>query len=154
MKIDHTSGMTIQASSHGLTSACAPPPVALSCVTVLFTASMTGEKKRPLMIGKKHKPRCLKNIRAYPVDYRSQNSSWMTADIYSRWLAKWDEHLRARKRQILLLHDNCSAHAVDHLVALTNIELAFLPANTTAILQPIDQGIIQMVKKGYRRLLC
>ena len=69
---------------------------------------MTGEKKRPLMIGKSHKPRCLKNIRTYPVDYRSQNSSWMTADIYSRWLARWDEHLRARKRRILLLHDNFS----------------------------------------------
>ena len=42
---------------------------------------------------------------------------------YSWWLAQWDEHFRARKRRILLLPDNCSAH----LVTLTNIEMAFLP---------------------------
>ena len=122
-------------------------------VTVLFTASMTGEKKRPLMIGKSFQPRCLKNIKTYPVDYKSQNSSWMTSQLYAQFLTQWDEHLRARKRKILLLHDNCPAHKVDHLVSLTNIELLFLPANTTAILQPMDQGIIATVKRHYKKAM-
>ena len=122
-------------------------------VTVLFTASMTGEKKQPLVIGKSFRPRCFKNIKTLPVEYQSQNSSWMTAVIFSQWLGRWDEHLRGRKRKILLLLDNASCHKVDHLIALTNIELCYLPANTTAILQPMDQGIIQAVKKHYKSFM-
>ena len=105
-------------------------------ITILVTASLTGEKKRPFIIGKSAKPRCFKNIKTFPADYTSQNKAWMTSEIYSRWLKGWDSQLRDQNRKILLLHDNCSAHnKMDEMVRLTNIELAFLPANTTAILQ-------------------
>ena len=60
-------------------------------VTVLITASMMGEKKRPLVIGKSHNPRCFKNVKTLPVDYKSQNSSWMTQEIYVDYLTKWDD---------------------------------------------------------------
>ena len=105
-------------------------------ITVLVTASMTGEKKRPLIIGKSHNPRCFKNIKTFPTDYYSQRKGWMTSELYSRYLKGWDSQLRAQNRKILLLHDNCPAHnKVEEMVRLTNIELQFLPPNTTAILQ-------------------
>lgn len=47
--------------------------------------------------------------------------------------------------------DNCSAHHTT--CELKNIGLKFLPANTTAKLQPLDQDIIKSFKVGYRRRL-
>jgi hypothetical protein len=50
-----------------------------------------------------------------------------------------------------LLVDNCPAHTV--LEKLQNIKLVFLPANTTSMLQPMDQGVIRSLKCHYRRLI-
>ena len=44
--------------------------------------------------------------------------------------------------------DNCSAHPD---MVLSNIKLVKLPANTTSVLQPCDQGIIKCFKDYYRR---
>merc|ERR1712110_939185 len=52
-------------------------------------------------------------------------------------------------RNICLLVDNCPAHP--NIEGLTNVELKFLPPNTTSVIQPCDQGIIQNLKKIYRR---
>lgn len=56
----------------------------------------------------------------------------------------------------LLLVDNCSAHGNKDapLKSLDgNIQVLFLPPNTTAILQPMDQSPIKVVKLKYRNLL-
>ena len=119
-------------------------------ITVLVAASMMGEKKTPFIIGKSANPRCFKNIKSFPTDYTSQNKAWMVSDIYARFLKSWDSRLRAENRKILLLHDNAPSHKVEGKVNLTHIELAFLPANTTAILQPCDQGIIALTKRAYK----
>ncbi|GBN75151.1 hypothetical protein AVEN_260358-1 [Araneus ventricosus] len=47
--------------------------------------------------------------------------------------------------------DNATSHP-DYL-KLKNINLVFLPPNTTSMLQPLDQGIIRTFKVGYRELL-
>lgn len=44
--------------------------------------------------------------------------------------------------------DNCPAHP--SLQHLKFIKLVFLPANTTAVLQPMDQGVIRNIKAHYR----
>ena len=71
----------------------------------------------------------------------------MTKYMFSEWLDALK--MRAQKRNILLLLDNCSAHPD---IELSNIKLVFLPLRTTSHLQPCDAGIIQAVKLQYRKL--
>jgi hypothetical protein len=81
-----------------------------------------------------------------PVDYYSNANAWMTSVIFNNWLVKWDLEL---KRNIVLLIDNYTAHTNNSL--LKNIRVIFLPANTTSLIQPCDQGIIKALKANYRR---
>lgn len=119
-------------------------------LTVLVCTNSSGtDKKKPLVIGKYAKPRCFKNVKTLPCVYCSQSRAWMTADRFIEWLHEWDTELKERK--ILLLVDNCAAHPKE--VDMKNIKLVFLPPNTTSELQPLDQGIIKVLKQGYRRRL-
>ena len=125
---------------------------AMDRVTALVCCNMSGtDKKKLLLIGKSANPRCFKGIKvqSLPVDYRNNKNAWMTSILFTEWLEKWDNELRREKRKILLLVDNCSAHPV--VQGLTNIELHFLPPNTTSILQPMDQGVIKNLKVLYRK---
>ena len=74
----------------------------------------------------------------------------MTGDIFSEWLQDFNKDMRRQRRQILLLVDNCSAHPPTSADRLNNIKLSFLPPNTTAVIQPCDQGIIRNLKGHYR----
>lgn len=56
-----------------------------------------------------------------------------------------------KKRKILLVVDNCAAHP--KIVDLKNINLVFLPPNTAAKLQPMDQGVINSLKFHFRKSL-
>jgi len=114
-------------------------------ITILCCASMTGEKKKLLVVGKSKQPRCFKGVKALPVDYTANKNAWMTQEIFSQWLIKWDNEL---DRKIVLLIDNCTAHNVS--LNLKNIKLVFLPANTTSLIQPCDQGIIRTLKAYYK----
>lgn len=57
-------------------------------------------------------------------------------------------------RAVLVL-DNCSAHcsADDLRTADGAFSTIFLPPNTTALLQPMGQNVIQMIKSNYKRKL-
>ncbi|CAG9566413.1 unnamed protein product [Danaus chrysippus] len=120
-------------------------------ITVLVASSMEGEKRKLLVIGKAKKPRCFKNVKTLPVDYEANKKAWMTSEIFEKVLRKWDSELRRHNKKIILFIDNCPAHP--HIQKLTNIKLAFLPPNTTSVIQPIDQGIIKTLKSHYRKLL-
>lgn len=114
-------------------------------LTVLCCASMAGKREQLLVIGKSKCPRCFKGVKKLPVDYHANSNAWMTILIFSEWLQKWDKRLT---RKIILLVDNCTAHSVT--CTLKNIRLIYLPANTTSLLQPCDQGIIKTLKGYYR----
>lgn len=57
-------------------------------------------------------------------------------------------------RAVLVL-DNCSAHCSADVLRTADgaFSTIFLPPNTTALLQPMDQNIIQMVKSNYKQKL-
>ena len=119
-------------------------------ITCMVSANMTGTDKLPLLtIGKYGKPRCFPRDQSkLPVTYKFSSNSWMTGQIYTNWLQNWDRSLRIAGHKVLLLDDNCTAHrGIDDL---TNIEVVFLPPNTTSLIQPMDQGIIKCLKGYYR----
>lgn len=121
-------------------------------LTALVCANMSGKDKRKLLvIGKSKKPRCFKNVRSLPTHYESSSKAWMTADIFQKAIKKWDNELASQNRKILLLVDNCSAHP--DIPVLKNIQMEFLPPNTTSVLQPMDQGVIRSLKCHYRKQL-
>src|SRR6266498_6109222 len=60
--------------------------------------------------------------------------------------------MRRQNRNILLLVDNASTHALYETTYLTNITIKYLPSNTTSHFQPCDQGIINSFKSQYRKL--
>ncbi|XP_045496574.1 tigger transposable element-derived protein 4-like [Colias croceus] len=121
-------------------------------LTVPACANSDGsEKLRLLVIGKAKNPRCFKNVRSLPVTYDAQSRSWMTAIRFIDWLKALDDHLQIKCRRIILFIDNCPAHPKG--VELNNIKLVYLPPNSTSKLQPMDQGIIKVLKQGYRTRL-
>lgn len=101
------------------------------------------------MIGRYDKPRCFKNVKQLPIHmYRSNKKAWMTSTLFEEWISNWDKKLN---RKVALILDNCAAHP--KLTSLKNIELFFLPPNTTSKTQPMDQGVIQNLKLFYRKQL-
>ncbi len=80
-----------------------------------------------------------------PVPYFASKNAWMMSKIFKEWLVKWDLHLNRNAR---LLIDNCKAHNED--ASLRHIRIVYLPANTTSLIQPLDQGIIRTLKVYYR----
>ena len=61
--------------------------------------------------------------------------------------------MKKKKRKILLFAGNAPCHGVQHLPCLTNVQVEFLPPNTTSAIQPLDQGIIRAMKLHYRKNL-
>lgn len=118
-------------------------------ITVSLCASMTGEKLKPLVIGKSAHPRCFSKIKPekLPVIYRNNKKAWMTGELMTEWLRMVDRQMKKQGRNILLFLDNAPAHPD---VKLNNVKLVFLPPNTTSLSQPMDQGIIQALKLKYR----
>ncbi|KFM72755.1 Tigger transposable element-derived protein 6, partial [Stegodyphus mimosarum] len=121
-------------------------------LTVLIAANMTGSQKLPLLfIGKYLKPRCFKNVQKIPAAYYANNKAWMTGNIYEKWLRDLDNRFSAEKRKVLLIVDNCTAHM--EVTGLQAIRVEYLPPNATAVLQPMDQGIINSFKRKYKKVL-
>lgn len=73
----------------------------------------------------------------------------MSTSRYCEWLKQLKENMREQQRYVLLLVGNVSSHN-DEPVELSNVVVLKLPPNTTAALQPIDQGIIKGLKDHYR----
>ena len=130
------------------------PKKAMERITVLCCSNLTGtDKCKLLVIGKSPRPRCFKNVNVdnLPVTYRANKKAWMTSQIFTERLATWSMYLTNVNLKIILLGDNCTAHP--HVSTLKNIQLEFLPPNTTSLIQPMDQGIIKNLKTLYRKEL-
>jgi len=120
-------------------------------ITVLLCTNMTGEEKlKMLVIGKSKSPRCFKGVKSLEVKYDFNKKSWMTSEIFDRWLKALDKQMRQQRRKIALLIDNCPAHSKDCGEKLKNVKVIFFPPNCTSKLQPLDLGIIKNLKMHYR----
>lgn len=130
-----------------------------SRITVLPCSNASGSHRLDLwLIGSAANPRVFgrNNIRIsmHPIHYRSNKTAWMTGKIFLEWLRWFDNQMTGRK--VLLLLDNFSAHTKAVVEAeeegiLRHTRVVFLPANTTSLHQPMDQGIINNLKVYYKR---
>ena len=133
-------------------------------LTVLGCTNAIGTHKlKPVLIGKSAKPRCFKNVNmdVLPVTYKSQRNAWMNSEIFAEWFTK--EFVPAVKRhqrlqnihspKALLLIDNCSAHPDELSSRDGSVTCMFLPTNTTSLIQPMDQEVLQAMKNRYKRKL-
>ncbi len=120
-------------------------------ITLLVGANMSGSEKFPLLvIGTSKRPRAFKN-KEIPVTYKANSKAWMTTELFEEILRAWDGRLSQQGRRVLLCLDNFSGHPPK--LQLDNIQLVFFPPNTTANSQPMDQGIIENLKRHYKKLL-
>lgn len=90
-------------------------------------------------------------MKKLPVTWCNNRTSWMNSCIFTNWLYEFDGIIEKQNRKILLFLDNAPVHPPD--VKLKNITLKFFPANTTARIQPLDQGVIKAFKAHYRKQL-
>ena len=123
-------------------------------LTLGLCVSATGEILKPIIIGKYANPRCFKNPAFNASNFchfYNNTSAWMTKIIFIKWLTDLNKTMIFNNRRILLLVDNFSGHVVEN--EFSNINLQFLPPNTTSVMQPCDQGIIKNFKLHYRHLL-
>ncbi|XP_049526718.1 tigger transposable element-derived protein 4-like [Dermacentor silvarum] len=119
-------------------------------ITVLVGANMAGDEKlKLLVVGKSKHPRCFKGVRDLPIMYHANGRAWMTMAIFENWLREEDARFSKQGRKVVFIADNCPAHG--KVEGLKSITLEFLPAN--AVIQPMNQGVIQNIKVLYRRQL-
>lgn len=133
-------------------------------VTVLNCANSTGNHKLPLLlIGKSRNPRAFKNVKKLPLFYKSQPKAWMTAALFTEWydevfipeVKKHQKSVGKEGSKVLLIVDNAPTHPTAELLERENgqFKTTFLPPNVTSLLQPMDQSVIETMKRHYRRQL-
>ena len=93
-----------------------------------------------------------------PVFYRHQAKAWMVGNIFEEYLLWFDKEVAKgnENRKVLLFMDNASVHTcvvADCAKQLRHTKVVFFPPNMTSRCQPLDAGIIQTLKLGYRQNL-
>lgn len=118
--------------------------------TFLAMVNMLGTEKHGLVIGSSKNPRSFRD-KVFPnnLQYASSRKGWMNSYIWNNYFEKLNRKMRAENRKILILVDNFKAHLISS--SWSNIDMRFLPPNTTSIIQPCDQGVLKTVKFDYRK---
>lgn len=134
-------------------------------ITIMTCSNATGSQKLKLVvIGKSKKPRSFKGTRAenLPVHYFNQKKGWMDQQIFKEWFEKnfipqVREHLKSQNipQKAVLLIDNAPSHPGESVFKSENgnFFIKFLPPNVTALIQPMDQGVIASMKKKIQNKL-
>ena len=121
-------------------------------ITAMVCANMSSTDKRPLLVlGWSAKRRCFNNVKSFPTEYDANKKAWMTSEIFTKWVIKFNKFCQRQRRKCALIVDNCPAHP--KVKGLKNVTLFFLPPNTTSKTQPMDQGVIRSLKHSYRKLV-
>ena len=106
-------------------------------LTGMAAGNAVGEKLPMFLIGMSKTPCCFKHIKNLPCKYKSQKKSLVDSQIFEEWMRKLNRTFQMEGRKIVLLIDNYLAHP--SVSDLRNVQLVFLPPNTTSVLQPMNQ---------------
>ena len=128
-------------------------------VTLTLCSNASGDCViKPLLLDKSLNPRAFKNQNKdnLPVFWRANKKAWVTSAIFCDWfrncfVSEDEIYLKSKNLhyKALLFLDNTPGHPRETMHP--NIKVTFLPPNTTALLQPMDQEIIQAFKLYYIR---
>lgn len=132
-------------------------------ITFMPCANASGTHKLPLLvIGKAQKPRAFASVRKLPVQYMGQKNAWVTRSIFLEWLKTYfipevKKYLSKKNLPLkaLLLLDNAPAHPIDEDLQSIDEDFTvlYMPPNCTALIQPMDQNVIQNIKVNYKKKL-
>lgn len=126
-------------------------------ILALLCASADGSYKlTPVIVGKTHKPRVLKNIMTHlPVLYDNSKKAWLNVDWFLKGFVPEVRKFQGEELGIpaedanCLLHsDNALAHPSKHMLCSEDgkFRCTFLPKNIAHCIQPMDLGIILATK--------
>uniref|UniRef100_A0A8C5PWV6 HTH CENPB-type domain-containing protein n=1 Tax=Leptobrachium leishanense TaxID=445787 RepID=A0A8C5PWV6_9ANUR len=127
-------------------------------VTLIMCGNAAGYMMKPGLIHKSANPRALKNKNKNlpPVYWMHNAKAWITKVLGSNWFhqclipqAKEYLHNLGMDFKVLLIMDNAGDHPLD--LYYEGVQIEFLPANTTSLMQPMDQGVIRAFKALYTR---
>lgn len=131
-------------------------------IIIMCCANATGLHKLNLcVVGKAKRPRAFKgaDLSNFPVTYFSQKSAWIEHSVFRQWFEKYfvpqvQKHLKSKgllEKAVLLL-DFPPAHPQEESLSSDDgrIVVKYLPPNVTSLIQPMNQGVLAMVKRYYR----
>jgi hypothetical protein len=73
---------------------------------------------------------------------------------FHKWWRMFLQYIRRRTtKKVLLILDNCGPHGDELIDPEGQVTVVFLPPNCTSMFQPMDAGVIAMLKKNYRTQL-
>ena len=133
--------------------------VAKDRFTLLLCANASGTYRcKPMLVYRSENLRALKGKRKdhLPVFWKSNKTAWVTQLNFKEWfnlsfIPEVKAYLTKENLsfKVLLLLDNCKSHGDAVLLAHPNVEILFLPPNTTSLIQPMDQCVIATFKSYY-----
>ncbi|GFT85633.1 tigger transposable element-derived protein 1 [Trichonephila clavipes] len=132
-------------------------------LTLLRSSNASGDfKLKTLLVYHSKNPRTMKGISksTSSVIWESNKKSWITMNIFQDWsteyfcppVKRYCEIKKLESRALLLI-DNAPSHPTNlsDLISCIPVKVVLLPPNTTALIQPMDQGIISNFKAYYLR---
>lgn len=137
------------------------PKASKDHLTLLLGGNAAGDfKLKPLLVYPSENPRALRGCSkaSLPVVWRSNRNDWLTPSIFQEWFTGCfcpavESYCTSHglPHRALLLLDSAPCHPV-HLGGLSaHVRVEFLPKNTSALIQPMNQGVIAAFKAHYLR---
>ncbi|CAB5373259.1 unnamed protein product [Rhizophagus irregularis] len=130
-----------------------------SQIYILFCTNATGSYKfRPLVIGKLLNPQCFKNFNRKILLLIDNVGFYFNPKIFNE--TENDFNNKENNEEEIVTESSYSAQNRKKVnkkkpdIKLSNIELIYLPSNTTAYLQPMDARIIYSFKSKYKKEYC
>nr|XP_032833715.1 tigger transposable element-derived protein 1 [Petromyzon marinus] len=130
-------------------------------LTLVLGSNAAGDfKLKPLLVYHSENPRALKGYtkNTLPVIWKSNPKARVTGAIFEEWFRVYfvpavKEYCRTNNLafKAILVLDNAPCHPVSVEGFDPNIKVVFLTPNTTALLQPMDQGVMSSFKAYYLR---